>query len=183
MDEVFRGSAPPTQEKRPAMYDVISPGRGESWECCSLDSMILGLPCHWQEDKETGTVGSRYCRREQGKCEGCILGWRELWQGFLPVYNYTLKKAHVLRLGRESALSLAKRRIPLHGLMHVKFRCSKPRTAPTAALVFEDPQAQYTHGCDFRIDIIPSLCLVLRTIEIPDTYYTAKELAEREGVE
>lgn len=183
LDEVFRGESPQADAKRPSMYDVISPAKGESWECCSLDSMILGLPCHWREDKQTGFVGSRYCRKDLGRCEGCVNQWREIWQGFLPVYNYSLRKAHVLRLGRESALQLAKRRIPTQGLCGVKFKVRKPVNSPTCALIFEDPEAKFSHGCDFRIDIVPSLCLVLGTIEIPDTYYTAKELLEREGVQ
>lgn len=181
MEDVFRGAPPPRGEKRVLMYDVLSPGEGEVWDCTSLETAILGLPCHWISDGKTGRVGSRFCRREMGPCEFCLARHKEIWQGFLGVYNWTLRRNMVLRLGPESAERLARRRSGVGGLHGIVFSVRKPAGSPTAALMFDDPVRVVAQMVTHTIDIVPSVCLVLKTPEIPDYRYSAKELLEREG--
>lgn len=102
----YRGAIPPSVPT-PRVYDVIGVTPDVQLDVTILDGAILGTNCHWQDACAEFPRGrSRLCHHWEGECPWHNL--RQIWIGWLAVYEHAGHKRAVLRLGPDSAKALAK---------------------------------------------------------------------------
>lgn len=156
------------------MYNVIAPKPGEVIEVTILDAMILGLDCHWVEDPVTKKGSSKLCFDFEGDCPHHAQ--RKLWLGWLAVLDHTARQRAVLRLGRDSALNLAKRAEPFSGLRGLRLNCLRKTQGATGSLFYEDVAALPQVPLPAAHAIEPTICLVLGCQRLPDFRVTEDDL-------
>jgi len=176
MAKEWRGAPPPATPGKP-VYDVVAPRAGESYDLTILDGLVLGTECHWVVDPATQQGRSRLCTYDQGTCPHCKTE-RKLWLGWLAVLDNLRRSRVILRLGRESAVCLAKRAVPFAGLRGQRLRVTRSRDQRTGSLVYEESPLAAGLPIPEPHDMEPTICLVLGCATLPEYRFTKDDLKE-----
>lgn len=174
MSAEWRGVPPPVKGVK-NVYDVLSPGLGESHDLTFLDARILGTECHWVPDQKTGAARSRLCTVHEGKCPYCGKE-RLVWVGWIAVIVHARRGREVLRLGRESALRLSALASPGTGLAGKRMKVTRSKSHRTGPLSFELSPLAAPDPLPEPHDIEPTICLVLGCRSLPDYRFTKDDL-------
>jgi hypothetical protein len=170
----YRGAPPPDGLGKP-VYDVIAPRRGESFDLTILDSLILGTDCHWVIDPATRQGRSRLCTIMEGDCQHCK-GERKLWLGWLAVIDNGRKGRAILRLGRESAVTLTGRAVQFAGLRGLRLKVGRSLDHRTGSLIYEDSPLTAQRPLPEPHALEHTICLCLGCTALPDYRVTAADL-------
>lgn len=179
MQKPFRGFAPPA-EPSPPVYDVVSPGHDDVLDLTILDTQILGTPCHWVPDRETGSGRSVLCLEHEGDCPRCG-EYRSVYLGWLACLDNGKRRRVVLRVGPESALALAKFAAPHFGLRGVRVMVRRATGGKTRALSFERHREGAAEPLPQPHGLERTVCMVLGCERLPDMRDDPRDLTPEGG--
>jgi len=177
MAEKWRGKPPPDGPGL-RVYDVIAPRPGETFDLTILDGLILGLDCHWVMDEDRRSGRSRLCTADEGVCPWCEKE-RRLWLGWLAVIDNRRRGRAILRLGKESALTLAGRAEQFAGLRGLRLNVKRSIDNRTSSLLYETSSLAAQFPLPEPHDMVPTLCLVLGCGTIPNWRVTGDDIERR----
>lgn len=141
-----------------------------------LDEMWRGDRCHWVIDPKTRQGRSRICHWFEGDCPYCKAGQREIWLGFIAVYNHAASRRDVFRAGPEGAKQVARFAGPHGGLRGVRLKIRTATAGVNSSLDVKESAGGLLLPLPHPHAIEPTICLVLGCNRLPEYRYSAAEI-------